>query len=136
MKAADVVVADGPSLYQSLRGQHSNVHCIANAGYAGHFAPAALSGSTIEAISARALHAPMPNPRLGDFGVIDERIDLGLVAAIAHQRPDWQIVTAGPTVRIIECSQESARVPLAVAPANLPGAILQQLAAIPNFAMQ
>ncbi len=100
MQLADVVVAAGPSLYQSHRGLNSNVHCIANAVDPEHFAPAALAGTSIEAVSARSLHAAIPNPRLGFFGVIDERIDLDLLARVADLRPDWQLVMAGPLVGI------------------------------------
>ena len=97
---ADVVVAAGPTLYQAQRGRHANVHCIPNAVDAEHFAPAAATGSSIESISARSLHAAIPGPRLGWFGVIDDRFDLALVDAVARQRPDWQLVLAGPVLRI------------------------------------
>ncbi|MCK9687457.1 glycosyltransferase [Scleromatobacter humisilvae] len=96
MQLADVVVAGGPSLYQSHRGRHANVHCIANAVAATHFAPPAMSAKSIEAVSARAIHAAIPNPRLGFFGVIDERVDLDLLARMADLRPDWHFVMAGP----------------------------------------
>jgi UDP-galactopyranose mutase len=96
MQLADIVVAGGPSLYQSHRSRHANVHCIANAVDAAHFAPPVLAGRSIEAVSARAIHAAIPNPRLGYFGIIDERVDLDLVARVADLRPDWQIVMAGP----------------------------------------
>ena len=96
MELADVVLAGGPSLYESHRCRHANVHCIANAVDAAHFAPPALAGKAIEAVSARAIHAAIPNPRLGWFGIIDERVDLELVARVADLRPDWQIVMAGP----------------------------------------
>ncbi len=96
MELADVVVAAGPSLYQSHRGRHANVHCIANAVDAAHFAPPLPADKSIEAVSARAIHAAIPNPRLGFFGVIDERVDLDLVARIADLRPDWHFVMAGP----------------------------------------
>ena len=42
-------------------------------------------------------------PRLGYFGVIDERIDLELVAAIATARADWNLVMVGPVVKIDTC---------------------------------
>ena len=96
LQVADVVVAGGPSLYQSLRGRHANVHCIANAVDAAHFAPPRVADKSIEAVSARAIHAAIPNPRLGFFGVIDERIDLPLLARVADLRPDWQFLMAGP----------------------------------------
>lgn len=96
MRRADVVLAAGPSLYESHRGRHANVHCIANAVDAAHFAPPAPADASIEAVSARAIHAAIPTPRLGFHGVIDERVDLDLIAHVAELRPDWQIVLAGP----------------------------------------
>ncbi len=100
LRTADVVLAGGPSLHEALRGRHSSVHCIANAVDAEHFAPPPAHAMGIEAVSARAIHAGMRSPRLGWFGVIDERIDLALLGAIADRRPDWQIVMAGPVLRI------------------------------------
>ena len=44
--------------------------------------------------------AALPRPRLGFYGVIDERIDLELLAAVADARPDWSIVMVGPVVKI------------------------------------
>ena len=96
MRVADVVIAGGPSLYESHRARHANVHCVANAVDAAHFAPPLPSARSIEAVSARAIHAAIPTPRLGFFGVIDERVDLDLLARVADLRPDWQIVMAGP----------------------------------------
>jgi hypothetical protein len=96
MQLADVVMAGGPSLYESHRSRHANVHCIANAVDAAHFAPPMPASKAIEAVSARAIHAAIPTPRLGWFGIIDERVDLDLVARVADLRPDWQIIMAGP----------------------------------------
>jgi UDP-galactopyranose mutase len=96
MRVADVVIAGGPSLYESHRGRHANVHCVANAVDGAHFAPPVPAAKSIEAVSARAIHAAIPTPRLGFFGVIDERVDLELLARVADLRPDWQIVMAGP----------------------------------------
>ena len=39
-------------------------------------------------------------PRLGFFGVIDERMDLELVDAVAAMRPQWSLVFLGPVVKI------------------------------------
>jgi UDP-galactopyranose mutase len=44
--------------------------------------------------------APIPRPRLGWFGVVDERMDLTLVDAVAERRPDWHLVMIGPVVKI------------------------------------
>jgi hypothetical protein len=102
MQAADLVIAAGPSLYRARRGLNANVHCIPDAVDPEHFAPPPLAGSCIEAVSARSLHAPIPGPRLGWHGVIDERLDLALVEAVARARPDWHFVMAGPLVGIDE----------------------------------
>jgi len=42
----------------------------------------------------------IPHPRLGFFGVIDERMDIELLDAVAQARPDWQLVMIGPVVKI------------------------------------
>ena len=39
-------------------------------------------------------------PRLGFFGVVDERFDADFLAAIADLRPEWQFVILGPVVKI------------------------------------
>src|SRR6185503_8122255 len=44
--------------------------------------------------------ASIPHPRLGFFGVIDERFDIELLDAVARQRPDWHFVMIGPVVKI------------------------------------
>ena len=49
---------------------------------------------------ADALQGAIAEPRLGFFGVIDERLDIDLVAALADAEPDWQIVMVGPVVKI------------------------------------
>jgi len=100
MELADVVLTGGPSLYEARLGKHPNLHCLPSAVDAAHFAPENLDGDDVEAVVAGELHRGMPHPRLGFFGVIDERLDLGLVEALADQRPDWQIVMAGPVVKI------------------------------------
>jgi hypothetical protein len=103
-RAADLVIAAGPSLYGARRGLNANVHCFPDAVDPEHFAPPLPTGNSIEAVSARSLHAPIPSPRLGWHGVIDERLDLALVQAIADARPDWQLVMAGPLDGIDEAA--------------------------------
>ena len=100
MALADVVLTGGPSLYEARQGRHPNLHCLPSAVDAAHFAPGNLDGDDVEATVATELHRGMAHPRLGFFGVIDERLDLELVAGIADQRPDWQVVMVGPVVKI------------------------------------
>jgi glycosyltransferase involved in cell wall biosynthesis len=42
----------------------------------------------------------IPRPRIGFFGVIDERLDRDLISGIAAVRPDLHLVLLGPTVKI------------------------------------
>jgi UDP-galactopyranose mutase len=42
----------------------------------------------------------LSRPRLGFFGVIDERFDVDLLDRIAGMRPDWSFVMVGPVVKI------------------------------------
>jgi protoporphyrinogen oxidase len=99
MAMAAHVFTGGPSLYEARRGQHPHVHCLPSAVDAAHFNPAGLADDA-EAAEARALQDGLPQPRLGFFGVIDERMDLALVDAVAAARPQWQLVMAGPVVKI------------------------------------
>jgi UDP-galactopyranose mutase len=44
--------------------------------------------------------AHIPHPRLGFFGVVDERMDLELLRRVSELRPDWHLVIVGPVVKI------------------------------------
>ena len=91
---ADVVFTGGPSLHRAMSGRHPNVHCFASSVDASHFAAAA--GPLPEPPE----QAAIPRPRLGFFGVIDERFDLDLLASLADARPGWHFVMVGPTAKI------------------------------------
>lgn len=93
-RAADVVFTGGPSLYDAKRGRHHDVHCLPSSVDAAHFRQG--RDPTI----ASPLLADMPQPRLGYFGVVDERLDLDLLAAVADADPTWQVVVVGPVVKI------------------------------------
>lgn len=90
-KAADVVFTGGRSLFNAKKGRHRNVHCFPSSVDALHFR---------QGTPDHALQQDIPHPRLGYCGVIDERIDLDLIAGVADARPDWQIVMVGPVVKI------------------------------------
>lgn len=97
LKMADVVFTGGPSLYRAKKGRHPNVFCFSSSVDAEHFS-AAKNPATVEAPE----QAPLPHPRLGYFGVIDERADLPLLDAMAKAHPEWQIAMVGPVVKIEE----------------------------------
>lgn len=100
MKRADLMFTGGPSLYAAKRDQHPHVHCLPSAVDVEHFAPGRLEAASAPGQRALALQGALPRPRLGFYGVIDERLDLDLVAHLADARPGWQIVMVGPVVKI------------------------------------
>ena len=91
---ADLVLTGGVSLYESKCRLHANVHACPSSVDVPHFAQARNGGRDPDD------QAGIPHPRLGYFGVVDERFDVPLLAAVAEQRPDWQFVVVGPVVKI------------------------------------
>ncbi|WP_347116301.1 glycosyltransferase [Leclercia sp. S52] len=91
---ADIVFTGGPSLYEARKGRHPNIHCFASSVDAVHFEQA------LDRANHHPLQDEIPHPRLGYYGVIDERMDLSLIAALADSHPEWQIVVVGPVVKI------------------------------------
>lgn len=100
LKAADIVLTSGPSLYEAKRALHPNVHYLPSTVDAEHFAPEALPAADADAAAVARLMQPIAQPRLGYFGLIDERIDFELIDALAAARPEWQLVMVGPVVRV------------------------------------
>jgi UDP-galactopyranose mutase len=94
MRAADIVFTGGPSLYRSKQSLHPDVHCFPSSVERSHFAKA--KDRQIDHTE----QAGLSMPRLGFFGVIDERFDAPLVAALADAHPNWQISLVGPVVKI------------------------------------
>lgn len=126
LKRAQLVLTGGPSLYEAKRGLHRTVRCFPSAVDAEHFSPRKPTPNanyvgvssphvTMPVMSslpatnrrrsayqedAERLHESIGHPRLGFFGVIDERFDAELIAAIADAAPNWQLVMVGPIVKI------------------------------------
>jgi UDP-galactopyranose mutase len=94
---ADVVFTGGHSLYEAKRAHHSNVHAFPSSVDAAHFASA--SGRTAR-LSEPADQRDLPGPRVGFFGVVDERMDLALVARLADELPACSVVIVGPVAKI------------------------------------
>lgn len=99
LSMADIVFTGGPSLYQSKRNLHANVHCFPSSVDAAHFGKA-LDRNVQDRNQQAELQKNIPRPRLGFYGVIDERLDTGLIKALAEAHADWQIVLVGPVVKI------------------------------------
>ena len=92
MARADVVFCGGVSLYRARADRHANIHCFPSSVDAEHFKPRVTAAADPQAHLAR--------PRIGYCGVIDERIDLGLVREAALARPEWQFSLVGPVIKI------------------------------------
>ena len=99
LRQAALVFAPGPSLYDHWHAAHPNVHCIPSAVDVAHFAPRAPDPDDADTRAAQQLQAALPRPRLGYFGVIDERVDLRLIDTLASEHPEWQLVMVGPVVQ-------------------------------------
>jgi UDP-galactopyranose mutase len=100
---ADVVFTGGESLYQAKKHLHPDVHAFPSSVDVDHFARARIVKTD------PADQAHLPHPRLGFFGVIDERMNLDLVADLARLKPDWQIVMVGPVAKLEHAHLPSAR---------------------------
>ncbi len=94
LQQADVVFTGGQSLYNAKKDAHPNVHAFPSSIDKDHFMQARHSDND------PADQAHLPHPRLGFYGVLDERLDVELVRYIAQARPQWQLVLVGPVVKI------------------------------------
>lgn len=88
LKLADVVFTGGYSLYEAKRAQHDDIHPFPSSVDRAHFE------------RARSVARADGSPLFGFYGVIDERLDLDLVAALADARPDYRFEFVGPVVKI------------------------------------
>ena len=91
---ADLVFTGGQSLYEAKRDQHHSVFAFPSGIDREHFMQAR------EALADPADQRDIPHPRLGFFGVVDERFDVALLDEASRLRPDWHFVIIGPVVKI------------------------------------
>ena len=94
LKRADLVFTGGQSLYEAKRERHLRVYRFPSSVDVPHFLAARQAQSDPQDQSG------LPHPRLGFFGVVDERMDLNLLDTIAVTRPEWQLIVLGPCVKI------------------------------------
>ena len=94
LSVADVVFTGGYSLYEAKQNTHRNIHPFPSSVDRAHFAQArAITEEPNDMVR-------LPRPRLGFYGVVDERMDLELLVAMADARPEWQLCIVGPVVKI------------------------------------
>jgi glycosyltransferase involved in cell wall biosynthesis len=91
---ADLVFTGGYTLYEAKREQHPDAHAFPSSIDKDHFAQA--RRKTVEPKD----QASIPHPRVGFFGVVDERLDIELLGQLAKNHPQWQFVIIGPVVKI------------------------------------
>ena len=92
---ADVVFTGGHSLYEAKRHLHDNIHPFPSSVDIKHFHTARTRND--EPLDQRCIKGP----KLGYYGVIDERLDLELIAYIAKERPNLSFVFIGPVAKIV-----------------------------------
>jgi glycosyltransferase involved in cell wall biosynthesis len=91
---ADHVFTGGYSLFEAKEGLHPSVHAFPSSIDVEHFTRAR------HALPEPADERGLPSPRLGFYGVIDERADLDLLREAARLRQHWQFIMVGPVVKV------------------------------------
>ena len=94
LEVADIVFTGGPTLYRQRQHRHPRVFCFPSGVDRTHFASPGQPSAASRALS------QMRRPVIGFYGVIDERMDMDLVAQVADLRPDWNFALVGPLAKI------------------------------------
>lgn len=94
IERSHVVFTGGVSLYQAKKNRHHNIHPFPSSIDYDHFASAR-----------KGFHEPedqknIPQPRIGFYGVLDERFDIELLKTMAGLKPGYSFVVIGPVVKI------------------------------------
>ncbi|HLP73032.1 MAG TPA: glycosyltransferase [Bacteroidales bacterium] len=93
MKMADVVFTGGQSLYEYKKHRHHNIHPFPSSIDQRHF-ESGIDGPD------PADQSGIGHPRVGFFGVLDERLDIDLLDKLALFMPDVNFIMIGPVVKI------------------------------------
>jgi glycosyltransferase involved in cell wall biosynthesis len=96
LREASVVFTGGRSIHRGVAGVNPRTHLYPSGVDVEHYAPA------------RVLREERDRKVAGYVGVIDERLDLGLVAALAATLPDWEVQLVGPVSKIDQSSLPQA----------------------------
>lgn len=91
---ADIVFTGGHSIYENKKNAHHNIYSFPSSIDKSHF------GKARKMKTQPGDQKNIAGPRFGFFGVIDERFDIDMIAAVAKAKPDWQFVLLGPVVKI------------------------------------
>jgi len=99
LENADVVFTGGRRLFESKRRLNGNCHFYGCGVEGDHFGKARQPNTPIPC-ELTSLHKPV----LGYFGVVDERMDYELLAALADANPEWSVAIVGPVLKVDERS--------------------------------
>jgi UDP-galactopyranose mutase len=91
LERADIVFAGGRTLYENRRAYGTKVHCHPSGVEFVRFAAN---------VGPHPLAAMLSAPVLAYVGVIDERLDYELIAALADAFPSGHVILAGPVVKV------------------------------------
>ncbi|MEP7146986.1 MAG: glycosyltransferase [bacterium] len=89
-----LVFTGGKSLFNKKKGLHDSVYCFQSSIDKNHFS----RGQNFREDPPDQVQ--IPHPRLGYFGVLDERLDLALIREMAMKQPEWQFIFIGPVTKI------------------------------------
>jgi glycosyltransferase involved in cell wall biosynthesis len=95
LERADVVFTGGFQLFEAKSAHHPTVYFHGCGVDVEHFGRARADATVVPASV-----AGLPGPVLGYFGVIDERLDYDLIAALADRFPEGSVVMAGPFAKV------------------------------------
>ena len=95
LERTDIVFTGGRRLFESKSQFHDNCHFYGCGVDGEHFGQARAARTVVPAEL-----TALPQPILGYFGVIDERMDYELLAYLAKTKPHWSIVLVGPTTKV------------------------------------
>ena len=94
MLRADLVFTGGRSLYEAKKHLHDHIYAFPSSIDKAHFNQAR------HIVEEPADQLTIPHPRIGFYGVIDERLHIDLVQQLAMKRADWHFILIGPIVKI------------------------------------
>ncbi len=93
-KKADLVFTGGHHLYEAKKSAHHNIYPFPSSIDKEHFLQARNHADD------PADQKLIPHPRIGFYGVLDERMNIQLVGELAAMQPSWHFIFLGPVVKI------------------------------------